>query len=72
MLLRFTYQSYRPTFKLKASFYKTRIAQLEEKLTAVKTDLESVLSEEGRIGLEKRAEVLLRQIEAFKVKLSSL
>lgn len=53
-------------------FYTKQIAQLEGRLSAVTMDLESSAREEERMGLTKRAEVILSQIEDLKTKLSSL
>jgi hypothetical protein len=53
-------------------FYERQIAQLQNRLAAVELDLESVSREEERLGLEKRADVILGQIDAYQTKLSSL
>jgi len=53
-------------------FYSKQISQLEERLAAVEADLESASREEERMGLVKRAEVILSQIDDLKAKLNSL
>jgi len=53
-------------------FYEQRVTQLEERLAAVQTDLDSASREEERMVLERRAEVILGQIDDLKTNLNSL
>lgn len=61
-----------PASSVKRAFCERQIAQLQERLAAVETDLESVDREEARMGLEKRAEVLLNKISQLQAQLDLL
>lgn len=53
-------------------FYAKQLSQIDEKLAAVESDLDSEVNSEKRLTLTKRAEVLLTEREKIEVKLAEL